>query len=38
MIVVRPAVKLLYDVNQVGFRTGVEGAGGLIKDHDRGIP
>ncbi len=28
----------LHDVNQVGFRTGVEGAGGLIKNHDRGIP
>ena len=25
----------LHDVNQVGFRTGAEGAGGLIKNHDR---
>ena len=29
MIVVRPAVNPLHNVNQVGFRTGVEGAGGL---------
>jgi len=28
----------LHDVNQVGFRSGVEGAGGLIKDDDGGIP
>jgi hypothetical protein len=35
----RPAgSQSLHDVNQVGFRSGVEGAGGLIKDDDGGIP